>query len=363
MDRSKSIVRVSVIGILANLVLVAFKAVVGLVTGSIAVLLDAVNNLSDALSSVITIVATKLAGRAPDKKHPYGYGRIEHISSVLIAIIVLLAGFTSFQESLEKVLHPEEASYTAVSLLIIAAAVAVKFLLGRYVKAQGVKLNSESLVASGTDASFDSLISLSTLVAAGISLLFHWSVEGYLGVVISVVILKAGIEMLMGSLNSIIGERVDSELSLRLKQAVCSFPEVHGAYDLVLHSYGPEKLIGSVHVEVDDTMTARGIHALTRKISQKAYNEFGIILTVGIYASNTDDSGHGIRGAIQKLLPRYPAIRQIHGYYEDGDSVSFDMVVDFGVDAMQLRREFTEELTRQFPGHSFYVNIDTDFSD
>ena len=364
MERSKSIVRVSVIGILANLVLVAFKAAVGLITGSIAVILDAVNNLSDALSSVITILATKLANKAPDKKHPYGYGRIENISSVVIAVIVLLAGFTSFRESLDKVLHPESATYTAASLVIIAAAVVVKFLLGRYVKAQGKKLNSDSLVASGSDATFDSIISLSTLVAAAVSLLFHVSIEGYLGVVISVVILKAGVEILLESLNTIIGARVDGELAGRLKEKVCSFPEVHGAYDLVLHNYGPEKIIGSVHVEVDDTLTARELHALTRRITQEVFMEFGIILTVGIYAANTTDEGAAaIRTAAGEIAGGYPQVLQMHGFYVEGNHVTFDLIVSFGADAASIRDEVVKKLSERFPDHTFDVVLDSDFSD
>ena len=366
MERSKQIVRVSVIGILANLVLVAFKSAVGLITGSIAVILDAVNNLSDALSSVITILGTKLANKAPDKKHPYGYGRIEHISSVTIAVIVLLAGVTSFRESLDKIFHPEAASYSAVSLVIIAAAVLVKFFLGRYVKAQGEKLSSESLVASGTDASFDAIISLSTLVAAGVSLLWGLSIEGYLGAVISVVILKAGLEILLESLGSIIGARVDSELSVKLKDKVTSYPEVKGAYDLILHRYGPEKTIGSVHIEVPDSMTAREIHRLTRRITEEVYMEFGIILTVGIYASNTEDeTAKAIRESVEAMVQDYPEVLELHGFYveEQEKRVSFDLIVDFGNDAEGIRNDILERVSSRYPGYRFDVILDSDFSD
>ena len=364
MDRSKQIVRVSVIGILANLVLVAFKALVGLLTGSIAVILDAVNNLSDALSSVITILGTWLAGKAPDKKHPYGYGRIENITSVIIAVIVLLAGLTSFRESLDKTLHPEAASYTVSSLIIIAAAVVVKLLLGRYVKGKGKELNSESLIASGSDASFDAVISLSTLVAAVLSMAFHWNIEGILGLVISVVILKAGVEILLESLNTIIGQRVDGELAASLKEKVRSFPDVHGAYDLVLHHYGPERIIGSVHIEVDDDLTARELHSLSRQISQTVFAEFGIILTVGIYATNTgDDHFRAIRQSVEELLAQYPQVLQMHGFYGEGNHVSFDLIFSFGEDAAALRDEIVGKLSAQYPDYTFDVILDTDFSD
>jgi len=366
MERSKQIVRVSIIGILANLLLVGFKAMVGVFTGSIAVLLDAVNNLSDALSSVITILGMKLANRPPDKKHPYGYGRIENITAVTIAVIVLLAGLTSFRESLGKALHPEAAAYTAVSLIIIGAAVVVKLVLGRYVKAKGEQYNSESLVASGSDATFDAVISLSTLAAAGISMLWGVSIEGWLGLVISVVILKAGLEILLESLGGIIGSRVDSELSSRLKARVCEFPEVRGAYDLVLHRYGPEKTIGSVHIEVEDTLSARQLHGLTRQISEAVMQEFGIILTVGIYASNSgSDRASDIHRRTQEIIADFPEVLQMHGFYMDPDTenVSFDLIIAFGADQDRIRGEILRRLRTEYPETAFDVILDTDFSD
>ena len=152
-NRDQVIIRTSIIGIIANVFLAGFKAAVGLVSNSIAVILDAVNNLSDALSSVITIVGTKLAGKKPDKKHPLGYGRIEYLSAMIVAAIVLYAGITSFVESVKKIIHPEEPDYSVVSLVIIGAAVVVKLLLGSYVKKKGKEVNSGSLIASGSDPS------------------------------------------------------------------------------------------------------------------------------------------------------------------------------------------------------------------
>lgn len=367
MDREKSIVKVSIVGIVVNLVLVAFKAFVGFVTGSIAVILDAVNNLSDALSSVITIIGAKLAGRAPDKEHPYGHGRIEYLSSVVIAVLVLLAGLTSFKESVEKILHPSAANYTTVSLIIIAAAVLTKYFLGRYVSRQGKKLNSQSLIASGADATFDAVLSLSTLVAAAISLLFHLSVEGYLGVIISVVILKAGMEILMESIGSIIGLRVDSDLVGRMKETICDFDHVHGAYDLTLHNYGPERIMGSVHIEVDDVLTAREIHYLTRRISAKIYQEFGIILTVGIYASNTEDDEYAaMKERLEAIAEENPDVLQVHAFYADKERhmVTFDLVVSFDAESPQAVSEaVTAQMKAEFPEYVFYPVIDTDVSD
>ena len=160
-SRNKIIIRTSLIGIAANLFLVGFKAFVGLLSNSIAVILDAVNNLSDALSSVITIIGTRIANKKPDKKHPLGHGRVEYISAMLVSALVLYAGITAMVESVKKIINPVEANYSKTSLIIIASAVVVKFLLSRYVIAQGNKANSQSLVASGKDAGFDAIVSLS----------------------------------------------------------------------------------------------------------------------------------------------------------------------------------------------------------
>lgn len=367
MERGRKIIQISILGIVVNLILVGFKAVVGAVTGSIAILMDAVNNLSDALSSVITIIGTKLAGKAPDKKHPYGYGKIEHVTSITIAVFVLLAGLTSFKESLEKIFHPEAASYTMVSLVIIIVAVLVKFLLGRYVKGAGKKYNSESLVASGTDAIFDSVISFSTFVAAIVSMFWNVSIEGYLGVVIAVIILKAGIEILMDSLSGIIGARVESELSVKLKDYICEYPNVQGAYDLVLHRYGPEHIIGSVHVELPDEMNAREIHSLTRNITEDVYLNYNIILTVGIYASNTTNGMFAeMKEKLLELTEEYSEILQMHGFYVDMEKmlVSFDLIIDFKAEnKAEIRSQIIKKMKQLYPEYDFVVILDSDFSD
>lgn len=367
MERGKKIVQISIIGIAVNIVLMVFKAAVGAVTGSVAIIMDAVNNLSDALSSVITIAGTKLAGKDPDKKHPYGYGQIEYVSSVTIAVIVLIAGLTSFKESFARIRRPETANYTAASLIIIAAAVLVKFLLGRYVKREGKKYHSDALTASGTDAILDSVISLSTLAAAAVSMLWDISIEGWLGAVISVIILKAGAEILMDSLSGIIGARIDSGLSADLKKRLCGYPGVLGAYDLTLNRYGPERIIGSVHVELPDDMTAREIHSLTRTMTEEVYRDYGIILTVGIYASNTGSEVFAeMKKKLSGLVGEYPEILQMHGFYVDEKNkrVSFDLIIDFRSERKtDIQDTLIKRMRALYPEYDFTVILDTDFSD
>lgn len=367
MDREKAIVKISIIGIVVNAVLVAFKLAVGFLSNSIAIILDGVNNLTDALSSVVTIIGTKLAGKAPDKKHPYGYGKIEYISSITVAVIILLAGLTAFQESFDKTLHPTAADYSAVSLVVIAVAVAAKLVLGRYVKAAGKTYHSQSLIASGTDAMMDAVISLSTLAAAGVSVVFSVSIEGILGIVISVFILKAGAEILMESLGNIIGARVDSNLSAELKDFICKNPAVLGAYDLSLHQYGPEHLIGSVHIELPDDMTAREIHGLTRQITEDVYIAFGIILTVGIYASNTAGEVFAeMKRTLTDFVREYPEVLQMHGFYVDTEKmlVYFDLIIDFKAEnKAEIESNIIRRMKQRFGEYEFIAVLDSDVSD
>lgn len=366
-NRTKTIVRVSYHGIVANLVLVAFKAVIGILANSIAVILDAVNNLSDALSSVITIVGTRLASRKADRKHPYGHGRIEYITSTVIAVIVLVAGVTAFKESIEKIIHPVQTDFRWYSLVIISAAVLVKILLGRYFQKKGNELNSVSLAASGSDAIFDAILSFATLVSAAISMIWQINLEGYLGVGISVFILKAGIGSLRDAINDIIGVRIDTRLSSELKEQITSYPGVYGAYDLILHDYGPGLMMGSVHIEVDDGLTAREIDTMTRAVTAGIYHKFGVILTVGIYAANNSDpESVAIRALVREEIGKHPEILQMHGFYMEPEKkvISLDIIVDFGTpDSPRIAEEVRGAIEAKYPGYKVYVNLDRDFSD
>lgn len=366
-DRSKEIIRVSIKGILVNILLVVFKAIVGLLANSIAIILDAVNNLTDALSSIITIIGTKLAGKAADKKHPYGHGRVEYLTSTIIAVIVLAAGVLAGKESITKIIKPEETNYSYWSIIIIAVAVVVKFMLGRYFTAKGKKLNSGALKASGTDAVFDSVISFATLVSAVINMIWGVNLEGILGTVISVFIIKAGIEILMESISEIIGARIDSETAEKIKSKINSFDEVHGSYDLILHNYGPSLTIGSVHIEIDDDMHAKDIDILTRQITGDIYQQFGVLLTVGVYASNEQDPhSKEMKETAAAIIAEYPQILQMHGFYVNDNTklVSFDLIFDFNETKKgDICEEIKAALSEKYPEYGFMIIIDRDFSD
>ena len=367
-DRDAVIVRTSILGIAANVGLAAFKAFVGMASSSIAIVMDAVNNLSDAASSVITIVGTKMAAREPDRKHPFGYGRIEYLSAMVISLLVLYAGVTAFVESVKKILSPDTPEYTPAALIIVAVAVAVKIVLGRYVRSVGKKVNSDSLVNSGEDAMLDSVISASTLAAAAIYLIFGISLEAWLGAAIALVIVKSGIEMLRETLSRILGERADAQLAREIKATVCTDPRISGAYDLVLHNYGPDSFNGSVHVEVPDTLSAYDLDKLIRKVTLDVYEKHNVILTaIGVYSVNTrDPEAVEARKKVGGLVMACGHVLQVHGFYYDRPAkvIRFDFVVSFDApDRQKVYREVCDAVQKEYPDFTLQVTMDTDFSE
>ena len=366
--RERIVIKTSVIGIITNVFLAGFKTVIGLLSNSIAIVLDAVNNISDAGSSVITIVGTKLAGKAPDKKHPFGHGRIEYLSAMMIAVIILYAGTTSLIESVKQIIRPEIPDYNPISLIIIAVAVVVKIILGAYVKKMGQKVKSDSLVNSGADATLDAVISFSTLVAAVVFMIFGLALEAYLGAVISIIIIKSGTLMLMGTISQLLGEQNDIEVARAIQKTVMGFKNVLGVYDLILNNYGPNRWNGSLHIEVPDTLSVVELDQLLRDISVKVVKEHRVLLTaIGVYSVNTKDE-HVIK--IQKKLKevalKQKYIRQVHGFYliEAKKQMRFDLVVSFDAeDRTASFKEAVAEIQKIFPDYQLQAVMDADFTE
>lgn len=365
--REKQIVKTSIVGIVANVLLAAFKAVVGIASNSIAIVLDAVNNLADSASSLITIVGTKLAAKEPDKEHPFGYGRIEYLSAMIISVIVLYAGITSLVESIKKIIDPTRPSYSTPSLIIVAVAVIVKIILGRYVKNVGVKVKSDSLINSGEDSKLDSAVSASTLLAAAIFLIFGISLEAYLGAIISIIIIKSAIDMLRTTISQLLGERNDPELAREVKKTVENFPGVEGAYDLVLNNYGPNEWNGSIHIEVPDIFTADKLDQMIRDIQLEVYYKHHIILTaIGVYSINTKDPKiRQMHEKLKEIVFSHKYVTQLHGFYvdEDAKTMRFDVVISLDADdRLKVYDEVLLDVKNNFPEYEIQAFPDVDFA-
>lgn len=367
--REKGIARTSLIGILGNVVLVTIKATIGFIAGSVSIIMDAVNNLTDALSSIITIIGTKLSGKKPDKKHPFGHGRIEYITSAIIGIIILIAGITAIYESIQSIIdhfkNGTMADYSTISLIIIGIAILIKASLGIFFKIQGKKYESDALKASGTDALFDVLLSLGTLVGALVSKFANFYVEGYIGIVIGLFILRSGFEVIRGAVTYIIGSKFDENLANEIKLAISQVKGVHGVYDLILNNYGYNRYIGSVHVGVKDDLTAKEIQEIERAITYLMYTKYNTIMTTGIYAENTSSPiAKTIKEEAIKIIQKYPHITQLHGFYidETRNLINFDLVISFDEKNTDgLVKQVTDELSAKFEDYTFFVNVDRDY--
>ena len=366
--RSRKIIRTSIIGIAANVFLSALKAVIGLLSHSIAIVLDAVNNISDAASSLITIIGTRLAAKKADRKHPFGYGRIEYLSALVISMIILYAGITSFIESIKKIIHPDTPDYSFASLVIISAAVVVKLLLGGYFRKVGKEVNSDSLTNSGEEARMDVLISLSTLLAAAVYLTKGISLEAWLGAVISILIIKSGTEMVMTTVSRILGESADVSLAIALKKTVNEFPEVSGVYDLILHDYGPDSYNGSLHIEVKDTLKASEIDRLIRQITDTVYEKHKVVLTgISIYSRNTKDQETiAVRDQVRKIAMSFEHVKGVHGFYLNrrDQIMRFDVVVSFDAqDRNAVFEEVMKAVKDAYPDYDISANMDMDLNE
>lgn len=364
--RESIILQTSFIGIVVNLLLAGFKAVVGFSTNSIAILMDALNNLSDVLSSVITVAGAKLAERNPDFEHPFGHGRYEYLSALVISIIIFYAGVTALVESVKKILEPEIPEYTTVSLVLLVVAVIVKIILGRYVKRKGKEADSGALIGSGSDALFDAVLSFSVLVAALIYLGCGVSLESYVGTVIACFILKSGFSMLRDTLNEILGERPDPFLVRQIKNLLVEEPEIRGAYDLMINNYGPGRNYASVHIELPDVMTVEQVDRLTHRIHQKIFQATGVHLAgVTVYSYNTrDPEAAQMRETVNQLVMKHPWALQVHGFYVDRSqkTMRFDVVVTFGRDREPMIQELQQEIHQYYPDYQISVDIDQDIS-
>lgn len=368
-SRNREIIRTSMIGAGANLFLAIFKAVIGVITGSIAIVLDAVNNVADAAASVITIVGAKLAGKEADKEHPFGYGRVEYLSAMVIAILVLYAGITSLVESIRAIMDPKVPAYTTVSLVIVAVAVLVKILLGRYVKSVGQRINSDSLIDSGQDSILDSIISASTLLAALLYVLADVSLEAWLGAIISLVIIKSGFDMLKETLSKLLGERMDADLAGQIVETVkgCS-EDISGVYDLVLNNYGPDTYNGSLHIAIPDTYRAKDIDRLTRKITEAVFVKYNVLLTaISVYSVNTqDDQAAQIEQQIRDYVKTEPYVLEMHGFYldEERKRLRFDLVISLDApDRRQICDKLEEHIQALYPDYTVILLMDTKYGE
>lgn len=367
LSRERIIYRTGIIGIVANIFLAGIKATIGIFSNSIAIILDAVNNLSDVISSVVTILGVKFANKSPDRKHPLGHGRIEYLSSMVVSAIVLYAGVAAFAEALKKIIHPIVPKHSAVSIVIVSASIAVKLFLGLYVNKKGKSVKSTALMASGKDALFDALVSTSVLISIFVLFATGKSIEAYIGILISIFIVKSGIEMLIETLDDVLGKRAEASLTKKIKELLIEEPKVRGAYDLIIYNYGHNKNYASVHLELPDYMTVEEVDVLTRHAQEKVLKETGVILIgVGVYSYNTrDDEVASLRNLVFDTVLDFDWALQLHGFFVDTvkKNIRFDVVLSFDIKPEEGVNILTEAVRAKLPEYTVEISPDIDISD
>ena len=364
-ERRKRIIGVSIIGIVTNLLLGALKAVLGILSGSIALVSDALNNITDSSSSLITIIGTKLAGKAPDKQHPFGHGRTEYLTSLLIGGIVFITGFQSLISSLKAIFYREEMSASTVTAIIIIATIVAKIALGTFTENSGKKYNSGALIASGADAKNDAIVSLVTLISTLIYMFTKISVDGIAGVIISIFILKTAYEVLSDTVKKILGERVDGDMVRGIKEIVRNTEGVINCFDLILNDYGPDFYTGSINVEIEDSRSIGEMYPILHEAQTKIYEKYNAFLVFGFYSVDVNDERYiKIKSLLKNYKENERHIINYHGIVidEKENTIYCDITRDFDIKSEEVIENVNRILKEEFPKYKIHVNIDTEFA-
>ena len=364
-SREGAVVTVSALNILVNLISAAVKVVIGMAVSSIAIVSEGVNNATDSATSLITIVGTKLSAKHPTEKHPFGFGRIEYLTSLLIAVLILFTGAELMESSIKLIFEPQEMSISYVTMAIIAVSAILKLLLGTFTIKEGKRVDSSSLVALGTECRSDSVVSVITLVTALVFLIFRVNLDAYAGIIMALIVLKAGLEVLKETLSDLLGQSGEKELAQELYRIIRAEPLVLNAADMMLHNYGPDAYSGSVNVEIDHSKTVGEVYAALHELQLRIMHEKHITMVFGIYAVDKDHQEiRQLREQVAAFVREQEHVNSYHALYihPNGRDIYVDLVVDYDLaDWDELHREFTDYMAARYPEKHLELVIETNY--
>jgi len=365
-DSREGIISVtSGLGIAVNILLAVIKVIIGAMASSIAIISEGANSAADALSALIALAGAKLARMHPDEKHPFGYGRIEYLVSLVISVMILVTGIEMAISSVKLIFEPQELNISFVSLAVVAISAVVKFFLGVYTIKMGKKADSSALVGVGTEGRNDSFASIITILSALIVLIFGVSVDAYAGILISLLIMKAGVELLKDTVGDILGRPGEEELASKLYKEIRATDIIVGAADMMLHNYGPESWSGSVNVEISHDKTVGDIYKVLHELQLRIMHEYNVTMVFGVYAVDND---HAMVRELRKRIAEFVRAKQFvtsyHAVYvkEDDRQIYCDFIVEYALkDWDALRKEFTDYMAELYPDYSIVLTIETEF--
>ena len=361
-SRNRTIIRCNKAGILLNFILSAAKLAIGFLIGSRAVVLDAVNGFSDMISSLISIISTVYAEKRTDREHPLGYGRLEYVSSMFTTVFIVFMGLHAIYGSVKEILHPDGAPdyNTAVIVLMIISLVA-KVIYGIINRREGKRINAVALIMSGTEAIGDSGVSAAILVTILIYRATGLNLEVWLSIIISLLIVKTGLEMIRGCVNKLLGTRADPELQKSIRKLIASQRGVRNVFNLVIHNYGENVWIGSVDIEVDGDMPAAEITKLTRIIIRKTADLGVRMSSVGICGTHLSDPENAeMWDEILNILASRPEFTRASAFFRDAEeqTVSFFVVPAQPVrESREILEPLQKDLEKAFPGVTFNIDL------
>lgn len=364
-SREGIIAATSALGIAVNLLVAAAKVILGLLASSIAIVSEGINNASDALTSVLTLVGSKLAGKHPDAKHPFGYGRIEYLTSLVIAGLILFTGIEMLISSVKLIFEPSELNISFLALAVVAVSAVIKFCLGVFTIKAGKKADSGALVGVGLDCRNDSFISIVTILSVVVFIVFHVSVDAYVGVLMSLLVIKAGFDVLRETVSELLGRPGNEELAAKLYKEIRSTPGILNAVDMMLHNYGPDAYSGSVNVEIDHEMSVGEAYDFLHELQLRIMHEHNVTMVFGVYAVDNDhEEVKAIRSSVASFVRTHEHVKSYHAIYLDpsSDKLYCDLIVDYELrDWEALREQFIAFMAESRPDKEIILTIETEF--
>lgn len=364
-ERQRIITKTSIVGIIANLIIASIKILIGIVANSLAIVSEGVNNATDSASSFIMLIGTKLSTKKPDEDHPFGHGRIEYLTGLVIGIIILMTGIGLIRESIYSIMQPKGMSVNALAVGIIVFSAIAKYTLGEYTMRKGKSVESDALIAIGKDSKNDSFISIITIVSSLIFIFTGYSLDAYAGLIFSLVVLKAAYDTLKNTADDIIGRPGKEELARKIIAEIKATEGIYSVADMMLHSYGPERYSGSVNVEIAYDKTVGEVYEFLHDLQLRIMHEYDVTMVFGIYAVDEDHPEmRALRETIASFVREKEHVKSYHAVYlsKSSNKIYCDFIVDYDLDDWDaLRREFCEFMAEKYPENSIELVIETEF--
>lgn len=370
--RGKYIFLGGLVGILSNILLFLIKLFVGLITSSIAIMADAFNNLSDAGSSIITIVGFKLSDKPADAEHPFGHGRMEYISALIVSFMVMLVGFEFVKSSVERIFKPIKIEFETIPFVLLLISILIKLWLSHFNKFIGNKIDSSALKAASTDALGDVFTSSSVAISFLVSKFTSFPIDGYLGALVALFILYSGFSLTKETLNPLLGEAPDPDLVQKIKDMVLSYDKITGVHDLIIHNYGPCRCMASIHAEVPSNISIMEIHEIIDKAEREISEKLKIYLVIHMDPIAIDDKEvKKDYDMVCNIIKQDERIKSIHDFRVVGKGDVKNLLFDIVIDSEKMFKTMTKRETlvsninkavkENHPKYNCIITVDNDY--